>query len=91
MLIRLGECVSRIDRDDPGFVDAHIDLQLRRVKDSRNVVAHGDVVVDSELLWAILSTSIPRSPPGSPGSSADADRRVNSSSTRRVAPTNPCG
>ncbi|MEL7977674.1 HepT-like ribonuclease domain-containing protein [Isoptericola sp. F-RaC21] len=60
LLIRLGECVSRIDRDDPGFVDAHADLELRRLKDARNVVAHGDDAVDSELLWAILSTNIPQ-------------------------------
>ncbi|MCA5891836.1 DUF86 domain-containing protein [Isoptericola sp. NEAU-Y5] len=60
LLIRLGECVSRIDRDDPGFVDAHADLELRRVKDARNVIAHGADVVDAELLWSILSTNIPQ-------------------------------
>ncbi|MFC7878708.1 DUF86 domain-containing protein [Isoptericola sp. NPDC057391] len=60
LLIRLGECVRRIDRDDPGFVDAHADLELRRVKDSRNVIAHGYDVADSELLWSILSTNIPQ-------------------------------
>lgn len=60
LLIRLGECVNRIDRDDPGFVDAHPDLELRRVKDARHVVAHGYDVVDTELLWAILSTNVPQ-------------------------------
>ncbi|WP_166844741.1 DUF86 domain-containing protein [Isoptericola sp. BMS4] len=59
LLIRLGECVSRIDRDDPAFVDAHPDLELRRLKDARNVIAHGYDIVDAELLWAILSTNIP--------------------------------
>ncbi|MFD6176395.1 MULTISPECIES: HepT-like ribonuclease domain-containing protein [unclassified Isoptericola] len=59
LLIRLGECVSRIDRDDRAFVDAHPDLELRRIKDARNVIAHGYDVVDTELLWAILSVNIP--------------------------------
>ncbi|MFC8921989.1 DUF86 domain-containing protein [Cellulosimicrobium sp. NPDC057127] len=58
LLIRLGECVSRIDRDDPAYVDAHPDLELRRLKDARNVVAHGYDIVDAELLWAILSTNV---------------------------------
>ena len=59
LLIRLGECVSRIDRDDRAFVDAHPDLELGRVKDARNVIAHGDDDVDTELLWSILSVNIP--------------------------------
>lgn len=59
LLIRLGECVSRIDREEPGFVGAHPDLELRRVKDARNVIAHGYDIVDTELLWAILATNIP--------------------------------
>jgi uncharacterized protein with HEPN domain len=58
LLIRLGECVSRIDRDDPEFVDAHPDLELRRLKDARNLVAHGYDIVDADLLWAILSTNV---------------------------------
>lgn len=58
LLIRLGECVSRIDRDEPEFVDAHPDLELRRLKDARNVIAHGYDIVDAELLWAILSTNV---------------------------------
>ena len=59
LLIRLGECVSRIDRDEPEFVDANPVLELRRLKDARNVIAHGYDIVDTELLWAILSTNIP--------------------------------
>lgn len=59
LLIRLGECVGRIDRDDPTFVDQHPDLELRRLKDARNVIAHGYDVVDTELLWTILATNVP--------------------------------
>jgi uncharacterized protein with HEPN domain len=59
LLIRLGECVSRIDHDDPHFVDQHPDLELRRLKDARNVIAHGCDVVDDELLWSILATNVP--------------------------------
>lgn len=59
LLIRLGECASRIDRHDTAFVNDHPDLELRRVKDTRNFVAHGYDVVDSEIVWAILSTNIP--------------------------------
>nr|WP_277818625.1 HepT-like ribonuclease domain-containing protein [Cellulosimicrobium arenosum] len=60
LLIRLGECVSRIDRDEPAFVDAHPDFELRRLKDARNVIAHGYDIVDYELLWAVLSTNVPQ-------------------------------
>jgi uncharacterized protein with HEPN domain len=59
LLIRLGETVARIDRDDPTFVDAHPDLELRRVKDARNLVAHGYDVVDPALVWTILEQNVP--------------------------------
>lgn len=59
LLIRLGETVARIDRDDPGFVDAHPRLELRRVKDARNLVAHGYDVVDSAIVWSIVATNVP--------------------------------
>ncbi len=59
LLIRLGESVGRIDRDDPAFVEAHPELELRRMKDARNVLAHGYDIVDHELVWAILSVNVP--------------------------------
>jgi uncharacterized protein with HEPN domain len=59
LLIRLGESVGRIDRDDPDFVEGHPELELRRMKDSRNVLAHGYDIVDHELVWAILSVNVP--------------------------------
>jgi uncharacterized protein with HEPN domain len=59
LLIRLGESVARIDRDDTVFVDAHPRLELRRLKDARNFVAHGYDVVDPALLWTILERNVP--------------------------------
>jgi len=59
LLIRLGECVDRIDKADHGFVAAHAELELRRLKDTRNLLAHGYDIVDHALVWAILVTNIP--------------------------------
>jgi uncharacterized protein with HEPN domain len=59
ILIRLGEGVNRIDKVDPGFVARHPDLELRPLKDSRNVMAHGYDIVDDALVWAILATNLP--------------------------------
>lgn len=59
LLIRLGECVGRIDHYAPEFVDQHPGLELRRVKDTRNLIAHGYGFDYSGVLWAILSTNIP--------------------------------
>ncbi len=59
LLIRLGECVDRIDKADPAFVASHPDLELRPLKDTRNLVAHGYDIVDYALVWAILETNIP--------------------------------
>jgi len=59
ILIRLGECVDRIDKVDPSYVRDHPELELRQVKDTRNVLAHGYDIVDYDLVWAILETNIP--------------------------------
>jgi len=59
LVIRMGECVDRIDKADPAFVDAHPLLELRRLKDTRNVLAHGYDIVDHDLVWSILVTNIP--------------------------------
>ena len=60
LLIRLGECVSRIDRDDPEFAAAHPELELRKLKNARNLVAHGYDLVDYAMIWDILSVHVPR-------------------------------
>ena len=59
LLIRMGETVDRIDKADPLFVNQHPDLELRRLKDTRNLVAHGYDIVDYEIIWTILETNIP--------------------------------
>ena len=59
LLIRMGECVDRIDKADPHFVEAHPDLELRNLKNTRNVMAHGYDIVDHNLVWSILQTNIP--------------------------------
>lgn len=60
LLIRLGDTVTRIERSASDFIDAHPELELRRVKDARNVVAHGYDVVDPEIVWSILERNIPQ-------------------------------
>lgn len=60
LLIRLGETVRRIDRADGHFVARHADLELRDMKDARNVTAHGYDVVDHEIVWEILAEHVPR-------------------------------
>lgn len=58
-LIRLGETARRVDHADADFVPSHPELELRHLKDARNVVAYGDDVVDPELVWEILAVHVP--------------------------------
>ena len=59
LLTRMGECVDRIDKADPAFLAAHPSLELRQLKDTRNVLAHGYDIVDHALVWSIVSTNVP--------------------------------
>lgn len=59
LLIRAGEAVDRIDKAPSTFVDDHPELELHKLKDARNVTAHGFDIVDAEIVWAILSTHVP--------------------------------
>src|SRR5699024_5777150 len=59
LLVRLGEIVARLDRKAPGFVEAHSNLELRNLKDTRNFVAHGYDVVDFDIVWEILKDNLP--------------------------------
>ncbi|MBE1875959.1 DUF86 domain-containing protein [Myceligenerans pegani] len=59
LLVRLGEVVARLDRKAPGFIEDHPDLELRNLKDTRNVVAHGYDIVDFEIIWEIFAENLP--------------------------------
>ena len=60
LLIRAGEGVDRIDKTGTGFVEDHPELELRRLKDARNVVAHGYDIVDPQIVWTIIEVHVPR-------------------------------
>ncbi|MCL1839196.1 MAG: DUF86 domain-containing protein [Propionibacteriaceae bacterium] len=60
LIIRMGESVERIAKADPDFIADNPELELRKLKDSRNVLAHGYDIVDSEIVWTILANHIPR-------------------------------
>lgn len=60
LLLRAGEAVNRLDKHGGGYIEAHPELELRKLKDARNVIAHGYDIVDSEIVWAILSGHMPR-------------------------------
>jgi uncharacterized protein with HEPN domain len=60
LLIRLGETAHRADRADTSFLTEHPELELRDLKDARNVAAHGYDIVDPEIVWEILSVHVPR-------------------------------
>lgn len=40
LLHRLGEAVSRLDRDSPSFIQDHPEIEWAKIKAMRNIVAH---------------------------------------------------
>jgi len=60
LLIRAGEAVNRVDKAGSGFIDDYPALELRKLKDTRNVIAHGYDIVDAEIVWTILAVHLPR-------------------------------
>ncbi|MGO1948484.1 MAG: HepT-like ribonuclease domain-containing protein [Mycobacteriaceae bacterium] len=38
----------------------HPEFELRSLKNSRNIVSHGYDIVDSDLVWSIISVHVPR-------------------------------
>ncbi|MGO1320961.1 MAG: HepT-like ribonuclease domain-containing protein [Galactobacter sp.] len=60
ILLRCGEVVARIDNRVPSFSPEHPELELRQLKDSRNVVDHGYDIVYVEIVWTILSVHLPK-------------------------------
>ena len=59
LLVRLGEVVNRIDKAFPEFADQHPELELRPLKATRNVIAHGYDIVDYVIVWEVASIHIP--------------------------------
>ncbi|MDR0591866.1 MAG: DUF86 domain-containing protein [Bifidobacteriaceae bacterium] len=81
LLVRSGEIVARIDQAFPEFADQHPELELRELKATRNVIAHGYDVVDYMIVWEVVSVDIPRA--------ADAVRAVLSAGGQGSGPVSP--
>jgi len=60
LLHRMGEAVSRLDRDSPAFVRAHPEIEWRKIKAMRNIVAHEYVFIDYRIVWRTLSVTLPK-------------------------------
>lgn len=53
----IGEALGQLARRDPGAADAI--PELPRIVAFRNILVHGYAVVDDELVWSVLATSLP--------------------------------
>jgi len=53
---RVGEAVARLPDD---FVIAHPSVEWRKIKAMRNLVAHGYLRIDKEILWNALTDKMP--------------------------------
>ena len=56
MLEIIGEAAAQMS---PGFVAAHPHLDLAGARDIRNVIIHGYMSVDYDLLWDAAAVSVP--------------------------------
>lgn len=57
ILHRLGEAVVRLPES---YRDAHPDVEWRKIRGMRNIVAHDYGRIDPELLWVALAKEMPR-------------------------------
>lgn len=60
LLHRLGEAVSRLDRDSPSFIQDHPEIEWAKIKAMRNIVAHEYGFIDYRMVWRALSLSLPQ-------------------------------
>ncbi|MDR2973943.1 MAG: DUF86 domain-containing protein [Propionibacteriaceae bacterium] len=60
LLVRLGEIIARIDQNFPDLAEHHPELELRQLKGTRNIIAHGYDIVDYDIVWEVMSIDIPR-------------------------------
>lgn len=56
---RVGEAVARLDRLAPDFLADHPQIEWRKMKGMRNVVAHEYLRVDHEIIWNALVNRLP--------------------------------
>lgn len=57
ILHRIGEAVSRLPVE---FIDAHPEVEWRKMKATRNIVAHQYARIDHEMIWVGLVGEIPK-------------------------------
>jgi len=60
LLHKIGEVVSRLDRDDPALIAEHPEVSWRPMKGMRNLVAHGCGAADPEIVWTTLEQNLPQ-------------------------------
>jgi len=60
LLHRLGEAVSRLDRDSPTFIQDHPEIEWAKIKAMPNIVAHEYGFIDHRIFWRALSVSLPQ-------------------------------
>src|SRR5690625_7885231 len=60
LLHRLGEAVSRLDRDSPTFIQDHPEIEWAKIKAMANIVAHEYRFIDHRVLWPPPSVSRPQ-------------------------------
>ncbi|MDR1824617.1 MAG: DUF86 domain-containing protein [Bifidobacteriaceae bacterium] len=57
VLHRVGEAVARLSQD---YTAAHPEVPWRKIKATRNIIAHDYGIVDYEILWRGLAKELPR-------------------------------
>lgn len=60
LLHRLGEAVSRIDRDSPAFVRAHPEIEWTTIQALRSFMVREDGFIDHSMVWRALSVTLPK-------------------------------
>ena len=60
LLVRLGEIATRLDQVLPDLASTYPELELRQMRGTRNVIAHGYDIVDYDVVWEVVSIDVPR-------------------------------
>lgn len=59
ILHRIGEAVARLTRQSPEFIADHPAVDWRRIKATRNLLAHDYSRIDHEIVWNALAHGLP--------------------------------